>query len=256
MDRLTLVQIKWTNNIAKHLYLEEDRRFVHTVHIFSHTTLMHTLAKLLLETMDTLDLLLDLHDSECQNWYRKLRKKDNKQRQKENRPTGGLDENAGTPKRSGSLAPSDVDELRRVGHYDFWQPRLLKLETAFRDSKPRAIGGWWRDKRDRGIWATFIGSFLAILIAVFAIVVAIGSIVTGSMSVELAEDANKMAAKGLDKDTIASSTVSKAGGPLFTTVTVQGCCSCTSCDLSGPRSKGSVTETRVVEQVAESTPCT
>jgi hypothetical protein len=297
MARLSLIEIEWTNNIAKHLLLEEwrDRRYVYTIHIFTHATLFdtlaHDIAKLTVgtaapvssatsqvhnvtaagntsptgrgsnsgsdaasnisspsatnmthlptvgidqpipdedleafmqETLDTLDLLLGLEDPECLAWYTKIQRKSDKQRKKEKVPLHALDSYAGSPDRPGSLARYRPSELRRVGHYKIWRQRLLKLELAFNKNEPADFKGWWKDRRRKSYWATFLSAIIAIGIAVFAVIVAFGSIATGGMSVDLAKKANHLAEQDLQEDISASSDLG-TGCMVHHTVTVQGC---------------------------------
>jgi hypothetical protein len=309
MDWLRLIKIRWTNNIAQHLYLEEwkDRDFNRTVYVFSHTAMMESIVQdhrltedrddikdikeFLKETMDTVDLLMDLQDPEARKWYRKIRKKDNAQREKLQLPTEALDVFAGFPRRENSLLSSNVSELRRVGHYKHWQHRLLRLEKAFEESKPTTLLGWWRDRRNLAYWATFVSALLALLVALLAVLLSIASVVTGPMSVDLAKKANSLAKEGkglaeeandlaredlLDKPgvpvassstttTITTTTTISTTIPTTTetqtiVIVVQdGCCNCAKCQagdatMKGP--EGGQVETLTTEQVAGISTCT
>jgi hypothetical protein len=322
MHRLSLIEIEWTNNIAKHLLLEEwrDRRYVYTIHIFTHATLLDTrahelapvivgtaapvssatsqannvvatgnvssagrgssigsdaasnashpspiimtqlptdgteepipdddLGALMRETLDTLDLLLCLEDPECLAWYNKTQKKSNTQRKKEKVPLDALDSYAGSPDRPDSLVRYRPSELRRVGHYKIWRQRLLKLELAFNQNEPANFMGWFKDKRRKSYWATFISAIIAIAIAVFAVFVAFGSIATGGMSVDLAKKANHLAEQDLREDFSASSDLG-AGGIVHHTVTVQGCCECNGSVHSGSEDGDSPSWTRTFQE--------
>ncbi|KAL2210404.1 hypothetical protein CC79DRAFT_1365798 [Sarocladium strictum] len=322
MARLSLIEIEWTNNIAKHLLLEEwrDRRYVYTIHIFTHATLLDTLAydiealtvgtaapvssatsqvhnvtvagnasptgcgsnggsdaasnissgsainmthtpamgteqptpdedleALIRETLDTLDLLLRLEDPECLAWYNKIQKKSNKQRKKEKVPLHALDSYAGSPDRPGSLARHKPSQLRRVGHYKIWRQRLLKLELAFNKNEPADLKGWWKDRRRKSYWATFLSAIIAIGIAVFAVIVAFGSIATGGMSVDLAKKANHLAEQDLQEDFSASSDLG-TGGMVHHTVTIQGCCECKGCADSRSEDGSSSSWTRTFQE--------
>lgn len=333
MARLSLIEIEWTNNIAKHLLLEEwrDRRYVYTIHIFTHATLFDTLAHdiakltvdtaapvssatsqvhnvtaagdtsptgsgstgnaspagrgsnsgsgaasnisspsvinmthlptvgidqpipdedleaLIQETLDTLDLLLGLEDPECLAWYTKIQRKSDKQRKKEKVPLHALDSYAGSPDRPGSLARYRPSELRRVGHYKIWRHRLLKLEQAFNQNEPATLKGWFRDKRRKSYWATFISAIIAIAIAVFAVIVAFGSIATGGMSVDLAKKANHLAEQDLQEDISVSSDLG-TGCIVHHTVTVQGCCEWKGCADSGSEDGESSSWMRTFEE--------
>ncbi|KAL2210000.1 hypothetical protein CC79DRAFT_1354803 [Sarocladium strictum] len=265
MDWLCLIKIKWTNNIAQHLYLEEwkDRSFNRTVYVFSHTALMESLVQdtrqeegikeFLNETMDTLDLLMDLQDPEAGQWYRKLRKKAKKQRAKLQLPnnTEAMDMFAGFPRRTNSLLNSDVSELRKVGHYKHWQPRLLRLEKAFEET------------------------VAALVVAFVAVLFTLASVVTAPMSVILANKANSLAndGKGLAQeanDLAREDLLGDPGGPASPNVTTttetqtivvvvhEGCCDCANCqagDTTGSEVEENLVTTLTTDQVVGATTC-
>ncbi|KAF4468963.1 hypothetical protein FALBO_4134 [Fusarium albosuccineum] len=221
MERLGSFNIAFTNNLLHHLYLDKfrERSFRPTVFIFSHATVLSRLRdkdlrhhrELLQEALNTLGLLIPFDDSHSQEWFKNI-----VENSREGEGPFAVDQNAGS-----QPAPS-----RRVCDYHYWRPRLLLLEEEFKNSSPRTIKGWWRDRRDRKVHATLWAAFAAVLFAILALVVAILSAVYGAKSFEEARLANRNAIKSKAESGNSSDSVSTERGLLPTTpmFTFLGCC--------------------------------
>ena len=170
IERIGGFEIIWTDNLADHLYLSEEND---TISVYHHVQVLHGLRhkdasdevlpdRLLLETLQTLALLVPRHNRESLRWFKKV--------YSEGR--GIIDEAAGDVK----LLPW----ARCPEKYNFWGPRLLIIRDAYDNSEPKHLGQWWHDRRRKVQWYTF---WVAILVLVLTIVFGLIQSVTGVMQV-------------------------------------------------------------------------
>lgn len=166
MERIGGFVIAWTDNLADHLYLNEDTG---TIHIYHHVQVLRGLLntspqdhalpyRLVLETLQTLALLIPRANRDCKQWFSKHAKT--------------IDEGAG-----------DVEPLRwarSLEKYEFWGQRLELIKSAYDESEPKNLGQWWRDRRNKVQWYTF---WVAILVLVLTIIFGLIQSVTGVMQV-------------------------------------------------------------------------
>ena len=121
--------------------------------------------ELLVETLDTVALLIPRASKSCKRWYQKAQK----------RNPGYLDPKAG-----------DLElhlQCRRVGRYTFWRDRLSTIEYSYSQSEPVTIRQWWNDRRKRVQWYTF---WVATLVLLLTIIFGLIQSVTGILQVYLA----------------------------------------------------------------------
>jgi hypothetical protein len=161
LTRLAGFDIIWTSNLLDHLLIQDEDEKL-KVHVFHHVKVLEnhlTIKKsvlegnpkeqnltrahssiippeLILETMDTLALMIPRADRRVRKWYRQLQ-------------------------RPYVLDPSVLSleylksENRRIDHFVFWGGRLRKLKRAFDDHEPHGPLQWWRDDRKPVQWWTF-----------------------------------------------------------------------------------------------------
>ncbi len=121
--------------------------------------------ELLVETLDTIALLIPRASKSCKIWYRKA----------QNRNPGCLDPRAG-----------DLElhlQCRRVGRYTFWHDRLFTIENSYSESEPGTIHQWWNDRRKKVQWYTF---WVAILVLPLTIVFGLMQSIAAILQVYLA----------------------------------------------------------------------
>ena len=170
LERIGGFKVIWTDHIADHLYLNED---MDTITIYHHVQVLrglqhHDLSeealpeRLLLETLQTLALLISRANRDCKRWFEKVHSQD----------VGDIDKAAG-----------DVALLhwaRSPEKYKYWGQRLLVIKDAYDASEPKDLGQWWHDRRRKVQWYTF---WVAILVLVLTIVFGLIQSVTGVMQV-------------------------------------------------------------------------
>jgi hypothetical protein len=114
---------------------------------------------LILETFDSLALLLPKHNPDVQKWFDKLQKKYN------------LDPGA-------AKCPHIPSEQRYLNHFNHWRDRLRDLKEAFDGREPPGPKYVWRDRSKPVQWWTFwIAVLILILTMVFGLIQSITSIV-------------------------------------------------------------------------------
>ncbi|KAK3364702.1 hypothetical protein B0T25DRAFT_576908 [Lasiosphaeria hispida] len=153
MERLVGFRIVWTHNLLDHLQLRKLRvaRFSTHIHVFHHATVLHSLA------------------------------------------IGGPKEKAEAEGGGHPIDPSvgmRPASSWRVRDFQYWQPRLLRLETEYDTASPRVGVQWWRDKRRRGNWVTLWVAIVGATLAALALLIGIVS-VTGGISTQEAILANE-----------------------------------------------------------------
>jgi len=169
LDRLGGFKIVWTDHLGDHLYLNED---LGTIHIYHHVQVLRGLLgtgsplsqQLIIETLQTLTLLIPRANADCKRWFTKHAK--------------AIDEGAG-----------DVEPLRWARSpekYIFWGHRLEMIRLAYDESNPTNLGQWWRDRRNKVQWYTF---WVAILVLVLTIVFGLIQSITSVMQVYYAAHA-------------------------------------------------------------------
>ncbi|KAH7327556.1 hypothetical protein BKA65DRAFT_69054 [Rhexocercosporidium sp. MPI-PUGE-AT-0058] len=159
-------EIVWTSNLADHLLVQDDDDKV-KLHIFhqvkvleNHLAFQSTILSrnLILETMDTLALLVPRTDPKVRRWYKALQK------------LHTLD--------PGVLSLEYLSlENRDINHFKCWGGRLRKLKQAFDDHEPNGPLQWWRDDRKSVQWWTFwVAALVLILTIVFGFTQSVASI--------------------------------------------------------------------------------
>jgi len=114
---------------------------------------------LILETIDTLALLLPRTDCRVRKWYQKFQR------------MYTLDSRVLSLE---YLKP----EHRNVDHFTFWGGRLRKIKQAFDGHEPHGPLQWWRDDRKPVQWWTFwIAALILVLTIVFGFTQSITSII-------------------------------------------------------------------------------
>ncbi len=172
LERVGGFVIVWTDNLADHLYLNEDLGHIHVYHHaqvlrgFLHTKSEDQVLpeQLILETLQTLTLLIPRSNVDCRRWF--------------NKHATSIDEGAG-----------DVEPLRWARlpeKYKYWGQRLEIIRLAYDESEPKSLGQWWHDRRSKVQWYTF---WVAILILVLTIIFGLIQSVTGVMQVYYAAHA-------------------------------------------------------------------
>ena len=171
LERIGGFQIVWTDHLGDHLSLNQD---MDTISIYHHVQVLNGLRphghsdeilpdRLLLETLQTLALIIPRANRDCQRWFKRVFGETEKD---------SLDGGAG-----------DVPLLpwaRSPEQYDYWGPRLLMIKDAYDNSEPKHLGQWWHDRRRKVQWYTF---WVAILVLVLTIVFGLIQSVTGVMQV-------------------------------------------------------------------------
>jgi len=175
--------IIWTSNLLDHLLVQDEDEKL-KVHVFHHVKVLEnhlTIKKsvldgnpkeqnltrahssiispeLILETMDTLALMIPRTDRRVRKWYRQLQ-------------------------RPYVLDPSVLSleylrsEDRRIDHFLFWGGRLRKLKRAFDDHEPHGPLQWWRDDRKPVQWWTFwIAALVLALTIIFGFIQSVTAI--------------------------------------------------------------------------------
>lgn len=170
LERIGGFKLFWTDHIADHLYLNED---MDTISVYHHVQVLRGLQchessegplpdRLLLETLQTLALLIPRANRDCKRWFERVHSQD----------TDDIDKAAG-----------DVALLhwaRSPEKYNYWGQRLIMIKDAYDASEPKALGQWWHDRRRKVQWYTF---WVAILVLVLTIVFGLIQSVTGVMQV-------------------------------------------------------------------------
>lgn len=169
LERIGGFKIFWTDHLADHLYLNED---MDTISVYHHVQVLRGLPhkapnqalpdRLLLETLQTLALLIPRANRECKRWFEKVH----------NQNGADLDKAAG-----------DVELLpwaRSPEKYKYWGQRLTVIRDAYDASEPKDLGQWWHDRRRKVQWYTF---WVAILVLVLTIIFGLIQSVTGVMQV-------------------------------------------------------------------------
>ena len=180
LERVGGFVLVWTDHLADHLYLNED---LGTIHIYHHVQalrgLLHSKSpdhalpdRLLLETLQTLALIIPRANRDCKTWFKKVYTK--------NAET--IDHGAG-----------DVELLhwaRSPEKYKFWGQRLITIKMAYDASEPKNLGQWWHDRRRRVEWYTF---WVAVLVVFLTIVFGLIQSITGVMQVYYASHSGQSA---------------------------------------------------------------
>ena len=170
-ERVGGFELVWTDNLADHLYLNED---LGTIHIYHHVQVLRGLLqakspnqafpdRLITETLQTLALVIPRANRDCKTWFEKVHLKEDAE---------NIDRGAG-----------DVELLhwaRSPEKYKFWGQRLITIKMAYDASEPKNLGQWWRDRRRRVEWYTF---WVAVLVVFLTIVFGLIQSITGVMQV-------------------------------------------------------------------------
>ena len=170
LERVGGFELVWTNHLADHLYLNED---LGTISVYPHVQalrgLLHAKSpdqalpdRLLLETLQSLALIIPRANRDCKTWFDKMR----------TRYPEDIDKGAG-----------DVALLywaRSPEKYKFWGQRLITIKLAYDASEPKNLGQWWHDRRRRVEWYTF---WVAVLVVFLTILFGLVQSVTGVMQV-------------------------------------------------------------------------
>jgi len=170
LERIGGFKIFWTDHIADHLYLNED---MDTISVYHHVQVLRGLQhdkvsdealpdRLLMETMQTLALLIPRANRDCKRWFEKVHSQD----------LGDIDRAAG-----------DVELLqwaRSPEKYKYWGQRLMVIKDAYDVSEPKDLGQWWHDQRRKVQWYTF---WVAILVLILTIIFGLIQSLTGVMQV-------------------------------------------------------------------------
>ena len=178
LERVGGFELVWTDHLADHLYLNED---LGTISIYHHVQalrgLLHAKSpnqalpdRLLLETLQTLALVISRSNRDCKKWFEKRHAKHPED----------IDHGAG-----------DVELLywaRAPEKYKFWGQRLITIKMAYDASEPKNLGQWWYDRRRRVEWYTF---WVAVLVVFLTIVFGLIQSVTGVMQVYYASHAGQ-----------------------------------------------------------------
>ena len=170
LERVGGFELVWTDHLADHLHLNED---LGTISVYHHVQalrgLLHAKAadqalpdRLLLETLQTLALIIPRANRDCKIWFEKVYTK----------YAVNIDHGAG-----------DVELLywaRSPEKYKFWGQRLITIKMAYDASEPKNLAQWWHDRRRRVEWYTF---WVAVLVVFLTIVFGLIQSVTGVMQV-------------------------------------------------------------------------
>lgn len=170
LDRVGGFEFIWTDHLAEHLYLNED---LGTISVYHHVHVLRGLLhakspdqalpdRLLLETLQTLALILPRANRDCKTWFEKVHTK--------------YVENI-------DLGAGDVELsywARSPEKYKYWGQRLITIKMAYDASEPKNLAQWWNDRRRRVEWYTF---WVAVLVVFLTIVFGLIQSVTGVMQV-------------------------------------------------------------------------
>ena len=170
LERVGGFEIVWTDHLADHLYLNED---LGTISIYHHVQVLCGLLqtkspnqalpdRLILETLQTLALIIPRANRDCKKWFEKVYSK----------YVEDIDRGAG-----------DVEMLhwaRSPEKYKYWGQRLITIKMAYDASEPKNLGQWWHDRRRRVEWYTF---WVAVLVVFLTIVFGLIQSITGVMQV-------------------------------------------------------------------------
>jgi hypothetical protein len=116
---------------------------------------------LILETFDTLSLIVPRDTGSVRRWYLKKQK------------SNALD--PGAP-HCNYLKLED----RNIEHFKYWGDRLVRLKRAYDSHEPDGPIQWWRDDRKPVQWWTF---WIAVMVLVLTIVFGLTQSVTGVLQV-------------------------------------------------------------------------
>ena len=170
LERVGGFEIVWTDHLADHLYLNED---LGTISIYHHVQVLRGVLqakspnqalpdRLILETIQTLALIVPRANRDCKKWFEKASSK----------YVDVIDRGAG-----------DVEMLhwaRSPEKYKYWGQRLITIKMAYDASEPKNLGQWWHDRRRRVEWYTF---WVAVLVVFLTIVFGLIQSITGVMQV-------------------------------------------------------------------------
>ncbi|MCJ1453719.1 hypothetical protein MMC28_004067 [Mycoblastus sanguinarius] len=170
LQRIGGFDIVWTDHLADHLYLNED---IGTISVYHHVQVLRGLLPnkspdqalpdgLIVETLQTLALLIPRANRDCTKWFQRIHVKNAKD----------IDQGAG-----------DVELwhwARSPEKYKFWGQRLITIKLAYETSEPKNLGQWWHDRRSKVQWYTF---WVAILVLILTIVFGLIQSITGVMQV-------------------------------------------------------------------------
>ena len=170
LERVGGFDLVWTDHLADHLYLNED---LGTISVYHHVQALRGLLhpkspdqalpdRLLLETLQTLALIIPRANPDCKAWFEKVYTKH----------AENIDHDAG-----------DVGLLhwaRSPEKYKFWGQRLITIKMAYDASEPKNLAQWWHDRRRRVEWYTF---WVAVLVVFLTIVFGLIQSITGVMQV-------------------------------------------------------------------------
>lgn len=180
LERVGGFELVWTDHLADHLYLNED---LGTINVYHHVQALRGLLnakapdqalpdRLLLETLQTLSLLIPRANRDCKIWFEKVYTK----------YAENIDHGAG-----------DVEMLhwaRSPEKYKYWGQRLITIKMAYDASEPKNLGQWWHDRRRRVEWYTF---WVAVLVVFLTIVFGLIQSITGVMQVYYASHSGQPA---------------------------------------------------------------
>ncbi len=180
LERVGGFELVWTDHLADHLYLNED---LGTIAVYHHVQTLRGLLhpkspdqalpdRLLLETLQTLALILPRANRDCKTWFGKVYTKN----------ADIIDRGAG-----------DVELLhwaRSPEKYKFWGQRLITIKMAYDVSEPKNLAQWWHDRRRRVEWYTF---WVAVLVVFLTIVFGLIQSITGVMQVYYASHTGQSA---------------------------------------------------------------
>ena len=170
LERIGNFEFVWTDHLADHLLLNED---LGTISVYHHVQVLRGLLqakspdqalpdRLLIETLQTLALIIPRANRDCKTWFDKVHTKNAEK----------IDHGAG-----------DVVLLhwaRSPEKYKFWGQRLITIKMAYDVSEPKNLGQWWHDRRRRVEWYTF---WVAVLVVFLTIVFGLIQSITGVMQV-------------------------------------------------------------------------
>jgi hypothetical protein len=150
LKRIAGIKFEWTNNLADHLRMTDDK----TVEIFHHASFLkhvkHQLFPegLLEETLRTLSLLFPPHDTDTEKFFQEL------------------DRSTVLDKQLTQCRQLQLDQ-RRIETYRFWHDRLVLLAQAFDQSRPATLSQWWHDRRNGVQWYTFWVAIVVLFLTIF-----------------------------------------------------------------------------------------
>ncbi|KAK5636367.1 hypothetical protein RRF57_012079 [Xylaria bambusicola] len=161
-DRITGLEIIWTDNLVDHLRLTDDDT---KVHIFHHASFLESQrwstqsllpANLAAETLQTLALLFPSTDRETRRWVSKLPRVDPRIAQ------------------CGRLKT----DLRQIERFHIWRDRLVMLKQVFDEAQPKTLRHWWHDRRNGVQWYTF---WVAVLVLILTVVFGVTQSIEGAI---------------------------------------------------------------------------